>query len=89
MKKADPSTRDWQGGDDVTAAIGQSDNGFTPLQLADYISAVVNGGTLYQPTLVRGIKSYDFSSVVKERNAECEKEDRDFGRDAPPCHAGA
>ena len=65
MKKADPSTRDWQGGDDVTAAIGQSDNGFTPLQLADYISAVVNGGTLYQPTLVRSIKSYDFSSVVK------------------------
>ena len=65
MKKADPSTRDWQGGDDVTAAIGQSDNGFTPLQLADYISAVVNGGTLYQPTLVRSIKSYDFSSVIK------------------------
>ena len=65
MKKADPSTRGWQGGDDVIAAIGQSDNGFTPLQLADYISAVVNGGTLYQPTLVRNIKSYDFSSVVK------------------------
>ena len=65
MKKADPSTRGWQGGDDVIAAIGQSDNGFTPLQLANYISAVVNGGTLYQPTLVRGIKSYDFSSVVK------------------------
>ena len=64
MKKADPSTRGWQGGDDVIAAIGQSDNGFTPLQLANYISAVVNGGTLYQPTLVRGIKSYDFSSVV-------------------------
>ena len=65
MKKADPSTRGWQGGDDVIAAIGQSDNGFTPLQLADYISAVVNGGTLYQPTLVRNIKSYDFSNVVK------------------------
>ena len=65
MKKADPSTRGWQGGDDVIVAIGQSDNGFTPLQLANYISAVVNGGTLYQPTLVRNIKSYDFSSVVK------------------------
>ena len=65
MKKADPSTRGWQGGDDVIAAIGQSDNGFTPPQLANYISAVVNGGTLYQPTLVRNIKSYDFSSVVK------------------------
>ncbi|MFQ9126045.1 MAG: penicillin-binding transpeptidase domain-containing protein [Butyricicoccaceae bacterium] len=69
MKKADPSTRGWQGGDDVIAAIGQSDNGFTPLQLANYISAVVNGGTLCQPTLVRSINDYDFQAW-SERNAE-------------------
>ena len=70
MKKADPSTRDWQGGDDVTAAIGQSDNGFTPLQLANYVSAIVNGGTLYKPTLVKSIKSYDYSSFMKTDESE-------------------
>lgn len=65
-RKNDPSLREWQGGDDVNAAIGQSDNLFTPLQLANYMAAVVNGGTLYQPTLVKNIKTYDYSDVVQE-----------------------
>jgi len=39
--------------------------GFTPLQLANYVSAIVNGGTLYKPTLVKSIKSYDYSSFMK------------------------
>jgi len=66
MKDMNPMQRDWLGGDDVNAAIGQSDNAFTPLQLANYMSAVVNGGTLYKPTLVRNIKSYDYSEVVED-----------------------
>nr|WP_300185354.1 penicillin-binding transpeptidase domain-containing protein [uncultured Agathobaculum sp.] len=65
-RKNDPSLREWQGGDDVNAAIGQSDNLFTPLQLANYMAAVVNGGTLYQPALVKNIKTYDYSDVVQE-----------------------
>ncbi len=70
QKEADPTQRDWLPGDDVNAAIGQSDHGFTPLQLANYIAAVVNGGTLYRPTLVRSIKSYDYSEVVMEPKPE-------------------
>lgn len=69
-RKNDPSLREWQGGDDVNAAIGQSDNLFTPLQLANYMAAVVNGGTLYRPTLVKSIKTYDYSDVVKEEQPE-------------------
>ncbi|MGO5095049.1 penicillin-binding transpeptidase domain-containing protein [Agathobaculum sp. LCP25S3_E8] len=65
-RKNDPTLREWQGGDDVNAAIGQSDNLFTPLQLANYMAAVVNGGTLYQPTMVKSIKTYDYSDVVEE-----------------------
>lgn len=68
MVDADPTLRDWQGGDDVNAAIGQSDNGFTPLQLANYIATVVNGGTLYQPTLIRSVKSYDYAQTIEEKN---------------------
>ena len=69
-RKKDPLLREWQGGDDVNAAIGQSDNLFTPLQLANYMAAVVNGGTLYQPTLVKSIKTYDYSDVVEEEQPE-------------------
>lgn len=68
--KADPHWRDWQGGDDVNAAIGQSDNLFTPLQLANYMAAVVNGGTLYRPTVVKNIKTYDYGEVVREQQPE-------------------
>ena len=69
-RKKDPLLREWQGGDDVNAAIGQSDNLFTPLQLANYMAAVVNGGTLYQPTLVKSIKTYDYSDVAEEEQPE-------------------
>lgn len=70
MLDNDPSLREWQGGDDVQAAIGQSDNWFTPLQLADYMAAVINHGTLYRPTLIKNIKSYDYSEVVKSSEPE-------------------
>ena len=70
MRKADPTLREWQGGDDVNAAIGQSDNAFTPLQLANYMAAVIKGGTLYKPTLVKNIKTYDYSDVVEESEPE-------------------
>ena len=31
---------------------------------------MVNGGTLYRPTLVKSVKSYDYSEVVKSETAE-------------------
>jgi len=49
----------WYAGDTLQAAIGQSDNLLTPLQLANYIATIANGGTLYKPHLVKAIKSYD------------------------------
>lgn len=38
----------WNPGDTTQAAIGQSDNLLTPLQLANYCATVANGGTRYQ-----------------------------------------
>lgn len=38
----------WTQGDDLSAAIGQSDHGYTPLQLSVYMSSIVNGGTRYK-----------------------------------------
>ncbi len=50
----------WYPGDTLQAAIGQSDNLFTPLQLANYVATIVNGGTRYRTHLVKGV--YDAAS---------------------------
>ncbi|WHH59950.1 penicillin-binding protein 2 [Petroclostridium sp. X23] len=49
----------WNPGDTIQAAIGQSDNVFTPLQIANYISTIANGGTRYKVHLVDKVKSAD------------------------------
>ncbi len=46
----------WYLGDSYHAAIGQGFVTLTPLQLSNYIAAIANGGTLYQPHFVSQIK---------------------------------
>lgn len=54
----------WYAGDTLQAAIGQSDNRFTPMQICAYLATLSNGGTRYSATLVKTIKSYDMSETV-------------------------
>lgn len=56
----------WYPGDTVQAAIGQSDNLFTPIQLAAYVSTLANGGTRYKAHFVKSIKSADYSETLFE-----------------------
>ena len=56
----------WNPGDTVQAAIGQSDNLFTPIQLANYCATIANGGTRYQPYIIKSVLSSDMSEVVYE-----------------------
>ena len=49
----------WNERDTVMAAIGQSVNMFNPVQLANYIATVLNGGTRYSAHLLKEVKSYD------------------------------
>ncbi len=56
----------WYPGDTVQAAIGQSDNLFTPIQLCNYVATVANGGTRYKAHLVKSVKSYDYSQTLIE-----------------------
>ncbi len=55
----------WNPGNTLQAAIGQSDNTFTPLQLAVYTSTLVNGGTRYSAHLVKEVKSYPTGETVE------------------------
>ncbi|SHI49172.1 penicillin-binding protein 2 [Clostridium cavendishii DSM 21758] len=53
----------------ANASIGQGMNNFTPLQIADYIATLVNGGTRYKTHLVDKITDID-GKVVKEFKPE-------------------
>lgn len=54
----------WYPGDTVQAGIGQSDNLFTPIQMANYVATLANGGTHYKPYLVKDIVANDGSETV-------------------------
>jgi len=53
----------WRLGDTYHVSIGQGDLLLTPLQLIDYISAISNGGKIYQPFIVKKITSEDGKTI--------------------------
>ena len=55
----------WSPGDTLQAAIGQSDNVFTPLQINMYLTTVLNRGKRYSAHLLDRIMSYD-GGVLEE-----------------------
>ncbi len=61
---AEAHDREWTDGQTITAAIGQSYNLFTPLQLANYVATLVSGGEHYEAHLLKSVKSYDNSRVI-------------------------
>ena len=54
----------WYEGNILSVAIGQESTQVTPIQLANYIAALVNGGTRYSTHLLKTVKSNDFSQVT-------------------------
>ncbi len=54
----------WTPGNTIAAAIGQSDNSFTPLQVANYIATVTGDGTRYSLHLLKEVRKYGESGDV-------------------------
>ena len=56
----------WFQADKITAAIGQSDNRFTPMQLCVYASTLANKGTRYKATFLNRVVSSDYRELLLE-----------------------
>lgn len=67
---ADYAGTEWRIGDTLQAGIGQADSIFTPLQMAGYCATVANGGTRYSASILKSIRSYDYSEKLYEREPE-------------------
>lgn len=61
----------WYAGETLSAAIGQSYNSFSLIQIAKYISMLANGGNKIQPTIVEKIRNADGSEIS---NTQIQKE---------------
>ena len=56
----------WMPGNTVQAAIGQSDNAFTPLQLATYAATLANDGTRLKTHVVRKVTDYERTKTIED-----------------------
>ncbi|MBF0203470.1 MAG: penicillin-binding protein 2 [Desulfamplus sp.] len=53
----------WQGGETLSIAIGQGFDLVTPLQMAIFIAAIGNDGTIYRPKILKSIQDYNQSKT--------------------------
>ena len=60
----------WEDGETLLAAIGQSDNAATPLQLVNYVATIGNGGKFYSPHIIKSIRDAEKNETVYESSDE-------------------
>ena len=56
----------WYVADQISTAIGQSDNLFTPIQLCSYASTLANRGTRYKATFMNRVVSDDYTQKLAD-----------------------
>ncbi|GBF34890.1 penicillin-binding protein 2 [Desulfocucumis palustris] len=71
---SDPRVREWESQwheyDSMDMAIGQQENKFTAIQLANYVASIANGGILYQPYVVDKALSPDGRVLMENKPRE-------------------
>lgn len=68
-RRRHPEDPTWYPSQNLSAAIGQDDNQFTPLQMANLAATIANGGYRLRPFLVKQITTPD-GRVIKEFGRE-------------------
>ncbi len=60
----------WYDADTLAAAIGQSENRFTPLQMAVYTAALANQGIRYEATFLKEVVSSDYTQLIYDQESQ-------------------
>lgn len=66
-KKLHPESPYFNPGDQITTAIGQADNKFTPIQLCVYATTLANQGVRYKATFLNRVVSADYRTLTYSR----------------------
>lgn len=69
-KIAGENEKEWYLGDTLNASIGQSYNLYTPVQLANYISTIANGGRLNKVSIIKSVTSSDTNEQISLNEME-------------------
>lgn len=70
LSERDGKNRVWMIGDTLSAAIGQSYNSFTPIQMAYYIATLANGGVKNEVTILKEVISSDGEEIKRDEVLE-------------------
>ena len=68
--KGELLNEEWFKGDNLQTGIGQSIQGYTPMQLANYTAAIANSGERYKCSVLKSVRSYDYSEQIFTRVPE-------------------
>jgi len=63
----------WNIIDTIYITIGQGQSSYTPVQIANYIATIANGGYKNQLTVIDSIKNYDNTKTIYEREVQSER----------------
>ncbi len=70
LLNTDVDRKQWYPADEIMAAIGQSENRFTPLQLCSYTATLANRGVRYRATFLNRVLSADYRNVLLQSQPE-------------------
>ena len=62
----------WNAGDSLNLSIGQGGNSYTPIQMANYVATIANGGYKHNVSVIDKLETYDGSQItyLGERTSE-------------------
>jgi len=63
----------WNITDTLNVTIGQGTNSYTPIQMANYIAIIANGGYKHKLSLIDSVKNYNNTKTIMEHESDPER----------------